>query len=437
MKILLIGNGAREHVIAETLKKNKETILYSYLKSKNPGIISLSNGFEFGDYVNLQRMEDYIKKINPDFALIGPEEPLNNGVVDVLIQLGIDTIGPARNLARLETSKSFTRNLLRKYKINGNPKFEIFTKNNINDAMKFINGLKYCVIKPDGLTSGKGVKVEGEHFKTKQEAFESSSEILKTHNAVIVEEKLEGEEFSLQCLTDGKTVVATPPVQDHKRAFVDDKGPNTGGMGSYSCENHLLPFLNKNDIEQGLKITQQVAEALHKETSQYYKGVMYAGLIKTKNGIKLLEYNARFGDPEAMNVLPLMETDFVDICNAIINQELHKISIKFEKKATVCKYLVPIGYPTNAVKDEKIEIGIVPKNAKLYFASVDNRPDGLYLTTSRAVACLGMANNLENAEKISEEATKSVKGKVFHREDIGAKNLVDRRVKHMQEILSS
>ncbi|MBI2650522.1 phosphoribosylamine--glycine ligase [Candidatus Woesearchaeota archaeon] len=435
MKILLIGSGAREHAIAETLKKSKGTLLYSYLKSKNPGIISLSNGFEIGNYADLNKIKSYTQKIKPGFTFVGPEEPLNNGVTDLFKKLKIDVIGPTKSLARLETSKSFTRNLLRKHKIEGNPRFEIFNKKNISEAKNFIDDLRQCVIKPDGLTGGKGVKVQGDHFKTKKEAFAYCNEVLQTHPFVIIEEKLEGEEFSLQCLTDGKIVVATPPVQDHKRAFVGDKGPNTGGMGSYSCENHLLPFLAKKDVEEGSKITQKVAEALHKETGQYYKGIMYAGFIKTKNGIKLLEYNARFGDPEAMNVLPLMETDFVDVCNAIINQELHKLKIKFQNKATVCKYLVPNGYPNNPAKNEKIIVEKIPENVKIYYASIEQRDNVLYTTNSRTIACLGIAGNLEKAERIAEEATKSIKGKLFHRKDIGTKEVIEKRVNHMKKIL--
>ena len=248
-KILLIGNGAREHCIAETMRKNTEVILFSYLKAKNPGIVSLSKEFELGNYDDLNKIKDFARKIKPDFAFIGPEGPLSQGVADSLKEIGIPAIGPSKNLARLETSKSFTRNLIKKYKIEGNPEFRIFTKQNIGDAKKFLDGLGKCVIKPDGLTGGKGVKVQGDHFSTKKEALQYCKEVLQTHPSVVVEEKFQGEEFSLQCLTDGKTVIATPPVQDHKRAFADDIGPNTGGMGSYSCENHLLPFLEKKDVE--------------------------------------------------------------------------------------------------------------------------------------------------------------------------------------------
>ena len=407
---------------------------YSYLKSRNPGIISLSKGFETGNYDDLEKIKDFAQKIKPDFAFIGPEEPLSNGVVDLLNGSSIPSIGPTKNLARLETSKSFTRNLLSEYKIEGNPKFEIFDKKNISNAKKFIDSLKNCVIKPDGLTGGKGVSVQGDHFQTKKEALDYCNEALQTHPSVIVEEKLDGEEFSLQCLTDGKTVVAMPPVQDHKRAFAGDNGPNTGGMGSYSCENHLLPFLEKKDVEKGLNITKKVAEALRKETGEHYKGVMYAGLILTKDGVKLLEYNARFGDPEAMNVLAILKTDFAEICSSIISRQLSKIKINFEKMATVCKYVVPKGYPNNPMKNEKIEIEKIPQNARLYYASVEQRADGLYTTSSRAIACVGIADSLEKAERTAEEATSSIKGRVFHREDIGTKELISKRVQHIKGI---
>lgn len=432
MKILMFGSGAREHCIAETLKKNKGTILFSYLKSKNPGILSFSKEFELGNYSDSNKIRIFAQKIKPDFAFIGPEDPLNNGVVDALKELNIASIGPTKNLARLETSKSFTRNLMKKYEIEGNPKFDIFSKNNIKDAKKFIDGLKQCVVKPDGLTGGKGVKVQGDHFETKDDALEYCKEVLQVHPSVVVEERLEGEEFSLQCLTDGKTVVAMPPVQDHKRAFVDDKGPNCGGMGSYSCENHLLPFLTSDDVKNGLETTQKVARAIYKETGEYYKGVLYAGLIVTKDGVKLLEYNARFGDPEAMNVLPLLENSFVDMCNAIINQQIHKLKIKFHNKATVCKYLVPKGYPDAPISNSRIKISKIPSDAKIYYASVEQRENGLFTTSSRAIACLGIAENLEKAEKIAEEATKSVKGNLVHREDIGTRKLIEKRVNHVK-----
>ena len=234
-------------------------------------------------------------------------------------------------------------------------------------------------------------------------------------------------------------MVATPPVQDHKRRFADDKGPNTGGMGSYSCEDHSLPFIHPGDVAAGLAITQQVAEAIYRETGAYYKGVMYGGFMVTKSGIRLLEYNARFGDPEAMNILPLLKTDFVDICRAIIDGTLERLPIEFEKKATVCKYVVPRGYglpkdhPDARSTSARIEVGDVGQ-ARLYYSSVDKREDGLYMTTSRAIGVVGIADRLEDAEKMAEKAVRAIRGPVDHRPDIGTPALIEKRVRHMQAI---
>ncbi|MFC1769172.1 phosphoribosylamine--glycine ligase [Nanoarchaeota archaeon] len=434
MNILLIGNGAREHAIAEAIVRSpQKPILFSFMKANNPGIAKLSSKTKIGGYDDLQEIVDFARSESIEFAFIGPEDPLNNGIVDAFEAVGIPCIGPKKQLAALETSKSFTRNLLHKYNIDGNPKFKIFTKD--DDILGYLNELEEIVIKPDGLTGGKGVRVQGDHFHTKEEAYHYCLEVLKTHKAVVVEEKLDGEEFSLQCLSDGFTVIKTPPAQDHKRAFVDDKGPNTGGMGSYSCEDHLLPFLKEEHVQKGLKITQKVCDAIREETGIPYKGVMYGGFIVTKNGVKLIEYNARFGDPEAMNVLPILKTDFVEICKAIIDENLKSLNIEFENKATVCKYAVPEGYPEIPKKDEKIDLSEVPVETKIYFASVDQREDGLYTSTSRAIGVVGIAPSIEEAEQLAEKSVKAIKGPLFHREDIGTKTLIQKRIDHMNSIL--
>ncbi|MDP2268335.1 MAG: phosphoribosylamine--glycine ligase, partial [Deltaproteobacteria bacterium] len=384
MNVLLIGNGAREHALAEALLRSSHSpALFAYMKSKNPGIAALAERVKIGSYSDLPAIRDWAKAGSVAFAVIGPEDPLQNGVVDVLGELGIPSVGPTKNLARLETSKTFTRNLLAKYGIPGNPLFGNFSSAAGIEA--FLDTMEDIVIKPDGLTGGKGVMVQGDHFSTRREALDICRSILSEHAWVTIEEKMEGEEYSLQCLTDGKTVVATPPVQDHKRRFNDDKGPNTGGMGSYSCADHSLPFLEPKDIEAGLAITQQVAEAVYRETGRRYRGVMYGGFMITKQGVRLLEYNARFGDPEAMNILPLLKTDFIDLCQAIMEGSLDRIKIEFAAQATVCKYIVPqeYGLPQGGhdapVREEKIEIGPL-SGAKLYYSSVDSREDGLYMT---------------------------------------------------------
>jgi phosphoribosylamine---glycine ligase len=436
--ILLVGNGAREHALAEAISRSEQKpLLFSFMKTNNPGIASLSEKIKLGSYADVGAITGFAAENKIEFAVIGPEDPLNNGVVDALAKIGIPSVGPTKSLARLETSKSFTRNLVKKYNIPGNPQFKVF--NAIDGMEAFLNELEGIVIKPDGLTGGKGVLVQGDHFTTKEEALNLCKQILAESSSLIVEEKFDGEEFSLQCLCDGKTVVGTPLVQDHKRRFDGDRGPNTGGMGSYSLPDHSLPFLKPKDLEDGLEITRQVAAALLKETGSHYKGVMYGGFIATKNGVKLLEYNARFGDPEAMNILPLLKTDFVEICRHIVAGTLDKLKIEFEPKATVCKYVVPKGYGLPADHSDaassraKIEVGDVGK-ARLYYSSVDKKEDGLYLSSSRAIGIVGIANTLEEARKIAEEGVKAVKGPVSYRTDIGTDVLIQKRIDHMKKI---
>ena len=436
--ILLVGNGAREHAMAEAISRSEQhPRLFSFMKTNNPGIASLSTRMQLGSYADLQAITGFATENKIDFAVIGPEDPLNNGVVDALTACGIPSVGPNKSLARLETSKSFTRNLVSKYGIPGNPQFKVFTA--MDGIEAFLNDLEGIVLKPDGLTGGKGVLVQGDHFATKAEALNLCGQILKEGSSVIIEEKFDGEEFSLQCLCDGKTVVGTPLVQDHKRRFDGDSGPNTGGMGSYSLPDHSMPFLKPSDIEEGLEITRQVARALFRETGSLYKGVMYGGFIATKTGAKLLEYNARFGDPEAMNILPLLKTDFVDVCRHIIEGTLDRLKIEFEPKATVCKYIVPKGYglradhPDAASSRAKIEVGNVGA-ARLYYSSVDQKEDGLYLSSSRAIGIVGIADNLDDARKIAEEGVKAVQGPVAYREDIGTQALIQKRIDHMKKI---
>jgi len=432
MNILLVGNGAREHAIAEAITNSpQKPKLFSYMKANNPGIAKLSEQTQIGKYNDLEEIENFAKSAAIDFAVIGPEDPLSNGIVDSLEQVGIHCVGPKKELARLETSKSFTRLLMKKYNIPGMPKFGVF--NNMEGVMELLEELNQAVIKPDGLTGGKGVKVQGDHFQTIEEAYKYCEEVLKQHNAVVIEEKLVGEEFSLQSFTDGKTLFDCPPVQDHKRAFINDKGPNTGGMGSYST-GKLLPFMTQQDLKEAHTITDKMREAIFKECGELYKGVMYGGFICTKDGVKLIEYNARLGDPEAMNVLPIMKNDFVAVLQAIINGTLHKIRPNFENKSTVCKYAVPEGYPTDPVEGKKIFLGEVPSNVRLYYASVNRIDDDLFMSKSRAVAFVGIAPTIEQAEVIAEDGVCSAQGPIFHREDIGTKELIEKRIKHMEEL---
>lgn len=440
-KILLIGKSGRNDAIADAIARSQHPKqLYILSDVMNSSLLSKAHGVRKGRSDSPDEVASYAAEVKPDFAIIGPEEPLAAGVVDRLAKMGIPSVGPTERLAQLESSKSFTRRLLSKYQIPGNPEHRIFQS--IDGMESYLRRQGSFVIKPDGLTSGKGVQVFGEHLKTIEQAVAYCRELFAAGQpAVIVEEKLDGEEFSFQSFCDGYHVVDTFPVQDHKRAGEADTGPNTGGMGSYSCEDHSLPFLRREDIEKASQINQLVCDALRKELGVPYKGILYGGFMVTKDGLRLIEYNARFGDPEVMNVLPLLETDFIDICEAIINGTLDLRSISFKRKATVCKYVVPQGYPAKPVKDVAINLQDVPAQSeqlRVYYAAVDDQPDGsLHLTGSRALAFVGIGKNLAEAERIAEHAASSVHGPLTHRRDIGSKQLIRHRVDHMKAILAT
>ncbi len=431
-KVLLIGNGAREHVIGETLKKFGASV-YTYGKARNPGLLELSEGYEVGDLKDFNAMREFALKVKPDFAFVGPDDPIADGTADMLLELEIRSVAPLQTVARLESSKSFARDLLKKYEINGNPNFRVFYS---EDGMKeFLEELgDNFVVKADGLMGGKGVKVSGDHLANHEEALEFAKKCVEGGGRVVIEEKLVGQEFSLMSFCDGVNTVEMPAVQDHKRAYEGDKGPNTGGMGSYSDSNHLLPFLKQSDIDEAAEMTRSVAKALFEETGAEFKGIMYGGFIATADGVRLIEYNARFGDPEAMNVLPILKTNFVDMCEAIIKGDLNSLDVEFENKATVCKYIVPEGYPENPVKGDKIEVGNVPDGVKMYFASVDKKDDGLYLSSSRAIGFVGIADSIADAEIMAESACGSITGPVFYRQDVGTADLIESRVRMMRSL---
>lgn len=436
-KVLLIGSGAREHVLAETIKRSPQDVhLYVFAKTTNPGIKHLAEGYELGDIMDLAAVKAYAETIRPDFAIIGPDDPIGAGLADELLTIGIESVAPFKKSAQLESSKSFTRDLLSKYNIPGNPKYGVFTE--VDAARVFAEKLAsegdQFVVKADGLMGGKGVIVQGEHFETIDEAMEFADASIQKFGRVVLEEKFVGQEFSLMSFADGVHTVEMPVIQDHKRAFEGDTGPNTGGMGTYTDSDHLLPFLTMEDVDEARVITKMVQEALQKENGEFYRGVMYGGFIAVKDGVRLIEYNARFGDPEALNVLPLLESDFVEICEAIIDRSLDQIQISFAQKATVCKYIVPSGYPTKPVKGEKLALPEIPAGVRMYYASVDQQGDDLVLCGSRAIALVGIGDTIAEAERLAESAASQIKGPVFYRKDIGAHALIQKRIDMMREI---
>lgn len=437
MNSCIIGSGAREHAIARALDRSpQKPVLVCFGSNINPGIAELCDVFEVGEINDPEAVVQFAEENDIDLVIIGPEAPLAAGVADALWDMNISCVGPKKDHARIESSKAFTRDLLKKYHVPGGPEYKVF--NSLNGVADYLNELgENYVVKFDGLMGGKGVKVAGDHLHSHREAMTYCRELVEAGGSFVIEEKLIGEEFSLMSFCDGENLAHMIPVQDHKRAFEGDTGPNTGGMGSYSDANHSLPFLSASDIAEAQAINIASAQALKKEFGDGYKGILYGGFIATAQGVKLIEYNARFGDPEAMNVLAVLETDFVSICNGIVNGTLDKIKVTFSSQATVCKYAVPEGYPDAPVKSKPIDVSAVENVSQLYYASVDVASEGLIEAGSRTVAVVGLADTISEAEKIAEKEISAVQGPLFHRTDIGKKELLDKRVEHMKVIRSS
>ena len=431
--VLLVGSGAREVAIARKIKESSRPVsLFCLSPSINPHISVLCEKYFTVPLSENQTIAGVAKKLNIDFAIIGPENPLENGLVDTLEKEGIPSVAPKKDVARIETSKSFARNILDRCSPEKNPQRKEFSSlEGVEEFLQKLGG--NYVVKYDGLMGGKGVKVSGEHLFSSEETLEYCKKIIGMGGIFLVEEKLVGEEFSLMSFCDGQNCAHMPVVQDHKRAFEGDIGPNTGGMGTYSFANHSLPFLSEKDVSDAQKTNERVAKELYRTTGTKFKGFLYGGFMATKNGIKVIEYNARLGDPEAMNVLSLLKTDFFDICNHIIGGSLKSVDVKFEPHATVCKYAVPSGYPDNPEKGFAVSIENVDTDS-LFFAAVREDKNKIIATGSRTVACVGVDKEISVAEQKAEEGISQVAGNVFHRKDIGTAALIQKRIENMKKV---
>jgi phosphoribosylamine--glycine ligase len=437
MNILIVGAGAREHAIAAALHRSPQNPhIFCCGSWLNPGIKQMAYNYWQGDISDVAAITQLAKEWQIGLAIIGPEAPLEQGLADALWDIAVPTIGPKKNLARIETSKSFARDLMQRHHIPGLPRYETFkSMDGVEDFLRELGEDGY-VVKANGLMGGKGVKVAGDHLLSYADALTFCQEILAHGQGFIIEEKLIGQEFSYMCFCDGEHIVPMPIVQDHKRAFVDDKGPNTGGMGSYSDADHSLPFLTKEDVAAAWDINQAVAHALMADVKDKYIGILYGSFIATREGVYVIEFNARFGDPEALNVLTILESDFVSICQSLVTGNLSIDQVRFSQQATVCKYAVPQGYPDAPIRDAVIDICAVKNKSRLYFSSVHAVDGKIIATGARTAAYVGVAPTISEAEGISEREVCGIDGPLFHREDIGTERLIQRRVDEMRRIRS-
>jgi phosphoribosylamine--glycine ligase len=444
--VLLVGGGGREHAIARALAES-DCDLYACAGNRNPGIARIADGFETLETTNPKAVTAYADEVAATLAVVGPEAPLQAGVADALDDAGVYAFGPQEAEARIETDKAFQRRFMEDNDIPGCPDFETF--DDMDAACEFIDEYDGdLVVKPAGLTGGKGVRVMGDQVDA-----EGAKEYIREsdYDRIVLEERLIGEEFTVQGLVANGDLRVTPAVQDHKRAYEGDEGPNTGGMGSYSDASLELPFMSESEYMDAIDVMQATVDAL-----DGYKGVLYGQFMLTTDGIKVVEFNARFGDPEAMNTLPVLQTDFLDVLEAARDGEsLPKL--KFQRQATVCKYAVPEGYPTDPKSGALVKIdeesvasavqaratekssGDEPRDsagdAILFYASVDERDDGIYTTTSRSFAVVGVAGSITEAEAIAEDALAAAGEEGLRmRHDIGKPDLVQQRIDHMADL---
>ncbi|HJK84537.1 MAG TPA: phosphoribosylamine--glycine ligase, partial [Methanocorpusculum sp.] len=401
---------------------------YCVMGKKNPGIAKLCREVLIHPETDADAVLAFAKEHDIDYAVVGPEAPLAAGVSDALVAAGIGCVGPSKAAARIETDKGFCRSLMQKYGIDGCPAYKLCK--NPEEAAEYIRSYPGdLAVKPTGLTGGKGVKVMGEQVD--RDGAVAYAMTLRDQT-IILEERLLGEEFTLMAFVDGKTLVPMPLVQDHKRAFDGDVGPNTGGMGSYTLADHTFPFVTEADYNAAFAIMQETVAALAKEGCPY-KGVLYGQFMNTADGPKVIEFNARFGDPEAMNVLTLLDSDFVTIAEHIVAGTLTPDDVSFKKQATVCKYIVPKDYPEHPHAGDPITLGS-HENTILYYANVVEENGVLQTQTSRTMAFVGVGTDLAEAEIAAETACRNVSGNVRHRADIGTEALFAKRIAHMKEL---
>lgn len=455
--VLLVSYGSRAASIADALTRseNYKVEIYDADKQRNPYILERARDYSLG--LGVEEILSFAKKHRDalDFGIVGPEGPIIEGVRDrIEEELKIPMICPTKEYA-LEESKVAQRRLLERCAPEANPRFKVFDPREYADTTKLKKDLwswldelnNEVAVKPDKPATGKGVGVWGDHFSTREELYSHFLSNFKG-GAVIVEEKIEGEEFSLQCFSDGKTLVETPCVRDYKRAFDGDLGPNTGGMGCYKDLGNELPFMSREDWEEALRITHRLFNELKGSGSNPgLRGMpLYMAFTCARDGVTVFEVNSRPGDPEIMNLLPIFKGDFVEACFDMIDASLGKL--EFEPLATVITYAVPMtygGYRAKYSGSRVVDLSAAYELRKklkgklvVYPGSMELGDDGkTYTCSSRTVGCVGIGESIEEARNISLEGIRAIDGPLWNRWEVGSREHIQRSIEHVRRLRGS
>lgn len=416
MKILVVGGGGREHAIVWKIAQSPK-VEKIYCAPGNGGIAELAECVDIGA-TDIDAMVKFAKEKAVDLVMVAPDDPLVLGMVDAMEKEGIRTFGPRANAAVIEGSKAFSKELMKKYNI-PTAGYEVFT--NSEAAIEYVkNGTFPTVIKADGLALGKGVII-AQNFKEAEEAIYDmidGGKFGKSGSRVVIEEFLTGPEVSVLAFTDGKTVKPMVSAQDHKRAYDNDEGLNTGGMGTFSPSRLYDDAKSKECMEN---IFLPTIKAMTEE-GRPFKGVLYFGLMMTPNGVKVIEYNCRFGDPETQVVLPRLKTDLVEIMEAVIDERLDEIEIEWEDNAAVCVVMASGGYPVEYKKGYEI-FGLDNVGDLTVFHAGTALKDGKIVTNGgRVLGVTAVGKDLDEAIKNAYKGVGKISFKdEFHRSDIGVK----------------
>ncbi|KYH42768.1 MAG: hypothetical protein AYL33_000900 [Candidatus Bathyarchaeota archaeon B63] len=462
--VLVVSYGSRGAAILDSLLRSDEYDVNAYVadRQRNPFNIRFSKEhvvIPSLDPVEISRFAAR-RREELDFAIVGPEKPIIAGLRDILeAEVGIPVICPTRKYA-IEKSKVAQRRLFQEVAPEVNPRFKVFNPEDYGslsdvkaDLFKWLDELNDEVaVKPDAPAAGKGVGVWGDHFNTRSELYEHFMANFK-EGPVIVEEKIEGEESSFQAFCDGKHLAPLPETRDYKRAFDGDRGPNTGGMGSYRDSGLHLPFMDEADWEKERSIVERIFRRLRGDGSNpEIRGVpFYVAFIHTGRGPMILENNSRPGDPEIMNILPLLRDDFVEVCFRMIEGSLTRVDV--ESKASVVTYKAPPSYGEyerffpDKVRREEVGTPIILDEAeklasryggrlRIYPGSMELRGDGkAYALRSRTVCTVGVGDDIQEARRVSLEGLKAIRGgALWHRTDIASEDHISRSIEHMRRL---